>query len=548
MSNSNITFVIPNRGGKHIDFVIGQLRRFYPNEKFMVISQEDNEPFKRGQLFNVAYDYTETEYLCFIDNDIFFKNYVDLIGIYKKNNCQVLMPFNVIEQVELVGDTYRTIEVGKPITFKGSHSFGKRGGISFVSKKVFEELKGFSTILIGYGYEDNEFATRCKPDGFRNIDNHICHIKHPARDMINIHRQLNCVLFNNENRETQGSINTITYKEVFRNNVNGVDYIGVTEIGTTLKKAKELLLLHKPENIRKACEYICDYYIKKYVTSNYVLLGVPKHMNIGDTLIWEAEKELLDKLPHKRIATFFFGTYMHHIKITPNDVIVFSGGGYLNDIWDGSLEYVNKVLETFPNNKVVFLPNSVHRVDENNVAFKKLITNIKNRKQKPIILSREYQSFEKSKKLFGSYVVNELIPDVVLSWDIKKYINDHKNIYNVKDKKNILFINRNDRERIENKVFKYDVSTDWLQLVKRPAYADTNMRCVDWERDVKDRLIMETISFVDSFNVVYSNRMHGAILAWLLGKETYLINNTYGKSKSLYETWLSDDKKIKMVE
>ena len=87
---SKITFIIPNRGGKHIDFVIKQLKLFYPDEKYMVIIQEDNEPFKRGQLFNISYKYTDTEYLCFIDNDIFFKNFVDLIKIYKDKICKIL--------------------------------------------------------------------------------------------------------------------------------------------------------------------------------------------------------------------------------------------------------------------------------------------------------------------------------------------------------------------------------------------------------------------------------------------------------------------------
>jgi pyruvyl transferase EpsO len=85
-------------------------------------------------------------------------------------------------------------------------------------------------------------------------------------------------------------------------------------------------------------------------------------------------------------------------------------------------------------------------------------------------------------------------------------------------------------------------------MIKRPEYANENMRCVDWEATVKDRLINETIKWVDQYSKVYSNRMHGAILAWLLGKETYLINNSYGKSKSLYETWLLDATNLKMIE
>ena len=543
---SSITFIIPNRGGKHIDFVIKQLKRFYPNEKYVVVVQEDNEPFKRGPIFNVSYEYTDTEYLCFIDNDIFFKNFVDLIGIYKTRGCQVLQPFNVIEQVTITGDTYTVTKVGKPNIITDNHTFGPRGGITFVSRETFKNLNGFSSLLMGYGYEDNEFACRCGKGKFININNHICHITHPTRDTKNLHQQLNCVLFNNEPTSVHGGIDSTSYKELYKENRNGVLYVGVTNICSTNEKANELLSLHKPESIRLACEYMCDYYIRKYVTGNYVLLGVPKHMNIGDTLIWEAEKTLLDKLPHKRIATFFFGTYMHHIKITSSDVIVFSGGGYLNDVWGGSLDYINKVLETFPNNKVVFLPNSVYKSKTNSPGFVKFQELIRKRKNKPVIFSREYQGIKNARKLFGINAVHILVPDVVLAWDINKYMEAH-NIQHINGNK-ILFIDRNDRERISSKVFTYDAKSDWKQMIKRPEYANENMRCVDWEATVKDRLINETIKWVDQYSKVYSNRMHGAILAWLLGKETYLINNSYGKSKSLYETWLLDATNLKMIE
>ena len=545
---SRITFVIPNRGGKHIDFVINQLRKYYPDEKYLVVNQEDDEPFKRGPLFNIAYHYITTDYICFIDNDIFFKSYIDLVDIYEKNKCQVLMPFNIIEQVNIVNDNYIATSVGKKIVISNDHSFGPRGGVSFVSKQAYKDLNGFSTLLMGYGYEDNEFATRCDKNKFINTDNVICHITHPTRDVKNLHQQLNCVLFNNEGADVHGGISTTEYRELYKKMENDVLYIGATDISTSQPKAKELLELHKPENIRKACEYMCDYYIKKYVTSDYILLGVPKHMNIGDTLIWEAEKELLDKLPYKRLATFFFGTYMSHIKekISDEDIIIFSGGGYLNDIWGGTLEYIYQVLDAFPNNKVIFLPNSVYKKNSNNIIFNKILNNFKKRKHKPVILSREYQSIKNSRRIFGATATHILAPDVVLTWDVMKYL--EKNGLSYDTGSGTLFIDRDDRERISNKTFDYDCKSDWPQMKDRPSYADVNMRCIYWEKDVKDRLIIDAIRWVNKFGVVYSNRMHGSILSWLLGKETYLINNSYGKSKSLYETWLLDDNKFKIIE
>ena len=69
---------------------------------------------------------------------------------------------------------------------------------------------------------------------------------------------------------------------------------------------------------------MCDYYMKKYITSNYVLIGVPKHMNIGDTLIWQAEKELLDKLDYfihqVEIAESLRELFILHIKIWANGI------------------------------------------------------------------------------------------------------------------------------------------------------------------------------------------------------------------------------------
>jgi exopolysaccharide biosynthesis predicted pyruvyltransferase EpsI len=48
------------------------------------------------------------------------------------------------------------------------------------------------------------------------------------------------------------------------------------------------------------------------------------------------------------------------------------------------------------------------------------------------------------------------------------------------------------------------------------------------------------VSFLSKHEYIYTTRLHGAILALLLGKRFFLINNNYGKNKNFFETWLTE--------
>ena len=54
---------------------------------------------------------------------------------------------------------------------------------------------------------------------------------------------------------------------------------------------------------------------------------------------------------------------------------------------------------------------------------------------------------------------------------------------------------------------------------------------------------------IDTYDQIYTTRMHAAILSVILGKsEVTLFDNNYGKSSSLYHTWLEDVNGLKLVE
>ncbi|GHU94386.1 hypothetical protein FACS189479_07050 [Spirochaetia bacterium] len=54
----------------------------------------------------------------------------------------------------------------------------------------------------------------------------------------------------------------------------------------------------------------------------------------------------------------------------------------------------------------------------------------------------------------------------------------------------------------------------------------------------KKAIIKKGVKFIERYTKIFTTRLHGAILCCLLGKPFVLFNNSYGKNKNFYETWL----------
>jgi pyruvyl transferase EpsO len=59
-------------------------------------------------------------------------------------------------------------------------------------------------------------------------------------------------------------------------------------------------------------------------------------------------------------------------------------------------------------------------------------------------------------------------------------------------------------------------------------------------RFFKTDMIKTGIRFISAYNTVYTTRLHAAIVCCLLGKPFIFFDNTYGKNRSFFETWLHD--------
>jgi pyruvyl transferase EpsO len=56
----------------------------------------------------------------------------------------------------------------------------------------------------------------------------------------------------------------------------------------------------------------------------------------------------------------------------------------------------------------------------------------------------------------------------------------------------------------------------------------------------RPQYIKDCIKFINQYDTIYSTRLHIAIASVIMGKKVYLMDNSYGKNFSFYDTWLTD--------
>lgn len=304
--------------------------------------------------------------------------------------------------------------------------------------------------------------------------------------------------------------------------------------------------------------------LKPLICSDYVLWDLPYHMNMGDILIWEGTVDLLETLDFKMLD-FGSAFTVKFPKIDEHVVILLHGGGNFGDIYRSSQQFRNKVIETYPNNRIIVLPQSIHYNDEKN-------------------LKSDMQIFQQHKDLYICVRDNFSYKTLINFLDEKKLmllpdmafcINPNKILPQASNK--TLFMERIDCEAADNlKVnFKFDKVSDWpsfehenmltkvlrqnifIQQVlnkinkklKIDCYPSFSNRLDQYMiKDVKPFLFEQSIKFINQYDTIYTTRLHGCILAVLLGKKIYLMDNNYGKNTRFFNEWLQEYDNIRLYD
>ena len=299
------------------------------------------------------------------------------------------------------------------------------------------------------------------------------------------------------------------------------------------------------------------------IDSDYLLLDLPYHSNLGDTLIWQGELDFLKKLPYKNLYSI---SHQGNLKkaerfIGSETILLFHGGGNFGDLWSGPGQFRRKVIAMFPHQRCIIFPQTIYYNEENNLreeaAFYSHYPNV-------TICARDATSLGILKEWFPNNP-SLLVPDMAFAMDMSKY-------KRATSPEGSIFVKRGDRE-INQSLDYSEVPadayvTDWLFLGNSKEYArrktitlwgarfdyrlgtDWSHQWFDWywHHILRPLNVKTAINLIDKYAHIYTTRMHAAILSVILGKtDITLYDNSYGKSSSLYNTWLNDVEGLQLI-
>ncbi len=152
-----------NWGDVRLQDYISHYHTLYPQAEILVIIQNDDKLFMKGQLYNIGFLKSVGDVLLFADVDIRLTQYIDLEQIKKP-----VILHNKVENAEFIdiGNYNRTGQ----ILYENAP-----GGIYCYDRQNYKDVNGHSNLYIGHTGEDGEMIHRANPF---HIDNTVLHLYH----------------------------------------------------------------------------------------------------------------------------------------------------------------------------------------------------------------------------------------------------------------------------------------------------------------------------------------------------------------------------------
>jgi exopolysaccharide biosynthesis predicted pyruvyltransferase EpsI len=293
-------------------------------------------------------------------------------------------------------------------------------------------------------------------------------------------------------------------------------------------------------------------------TGPFVLIDYPDAANAGDHAIWIGEKIFLKTLGIEIAYQCSMETYdkAAMAKALGSGTILMHGGGNFGDTYIFH-QFRHRVLADFPQNKIVIFPQTVMFFTDAGIRQS---AELFAAHADVTVAVRDVLSFYILEKSFGPHQRIILAPD--MAFMIEQQTRPIKPTFG------IVWLSRMDTEgvhgafipetikpqKLRKKSIHLGHHADGIPTIAEAEVAESVLLVTDWYRCTLDRQSLtryRTLDFDErslfwlsralrilSFgHMVITDRLHAHILCTLAGIPHVLLNNSYGKNVSFFETW-----------
>ncbi|RZM35153.1 MAG: exopolysaccharide biosynthesis protein [Sphingomonas sp.] len=262
----------------------------------------------------------------------------------------------------------------------------------------------------------------------------------------------------------------------------------------------------------------------------YALVDFPDHANVGDSAIWLGEIAMLRGITGRDpdyVATWDGFDPAAFAAASPGGVLFIHGGGNLGDIWPHHQRFRERMLADVRDRTVVQLPQSIHfRAPEGWESFAAVVA------EHPDF--HLYVRDEPSR----ARAAGRLLCSVSLAPDSAFALG--RQVRGMADR-DCLMLLRTDAERVAHDAVAFGDAAgapgvDWLNDDPLPPAMPGDTPARRCERFAAAR-VERGLALLSRGRRIVTDRLHGHILATLLGIPHVALDNEYGKLSAYIDTW-----------
>lgn len=274
----------------------------------------------------------------------------------------------------------------------------------------------------------------------------------------------------------------------------------------------------------------------QYDSDTIFICGAPVYGNLGDQAILLSEYSMLSRLlPGRNIVVIpEIELYEHLICLKKesrknHSLCILMGGGNMGDLYTYQENVRLLCIKKLKKANIIVFPQSIdYKKDSELLQRAKKIYE----SHKSLHLFVREENSEKKRTDFFPNCNGALVPDIVLYY--------HPNVYSQK-RIGVLFCTRSDKEkRSENEKILKELEQCVTPVFTSIKHIDTYSEKYRKPCHQQKEQLQSFWSMYNRSELVITDRLHGMIFALITGTPCIALDNSTGKVKSVYETWLKD--------